>query len=371
MQDKSIEVNFDSDILPNNYDVKSLSLINSNITGFSWKKIFNKKEKGKENNKIYNLKSLSDISLKTQNNFFKLPIYQSLSKKEKLKYIHNIIKKSMKKEPYDFFAVKRKKFTLSYLINQFDSPEKSKTIEKKNICKRPYPLLYCISNRKIGNDSSNLLSKILSSDNKQISKKQEKVIKNSEYSKIFNSNISDLIKTKIKSKNKFNLKSISNNFYNNLTNFSKTKISNGKKSPFLNKYINAKVNNYKYRLLNRNDVDKYSSVGFFSDKRRKNSNKTMKKWKSTFSLNINNNEYNSSSNNIESFKNKTVYLNNHNNNFINYSIINERNKKIIDDIFDRKRKNNSETKFDDIIKDVSHLKFNNQIMPFKINIKEL
>ena len=90
MQDKSIEVNFDSDIFPNNYDVKNLSLINSNITGFSWKKIFNKKEKGKENNKIYNLKSLSDISLKTQNNFFKLPIYQSLSKKEKLKYIKKI-----------------------------------------------------------------------------------------------------------------------------------------------------------------------------------------------------------------------------------------------------------------------------------------
>ena len=45
MQDKSIEVNFDSDIFPNNYDVKNLSLINSNITGFSWKKIFKKKKK--------------------------------------------------------------------------------------------------------------------------------------------------------------------------------------------------------------------------------------------------------------------------------------------------------------------------------------
>ena len=369
MKDKSIEVNFDSNILPNNYDEKSLSLINSNITGLSLKKIFNKKEKGKENNKIYNLKSLSEFSFKTQNNFFKLPIYQLLSKKEKLKYIHNIIKKSMKKEPYDFFAVKRKKFTLNYLINQFDSPEKSKTIEKKNICKSPYPLLYCISNRKVGNDSSNLLSKILSSDSKQLSKKQEKVIKNSEYSKIFNSNISDLIKTKIKSKNKTNLKTITNKLYNNFPNFSK--ISNGKKFPFLNKYIKTKVNNYKYRLLKRNDDHKYSSDGFFSDKRRKNWSKKMKKWKSTFSLNINNNENNSSCNNIESFKNKTVYLNNHNNNFINYSIINERNKKIIDDIFYRKRKNNSETKFDDIIKDVSHLKFNNQIMPFKINIKEL
>ena len=180
--------------------------------------------------------------------------------------------------------------------------------------------MYCISKRKVGNDSSNSLAKILASDNNQISKDQEKAIKNSIYTKIFNSDISDLMKNKLKNKKNANLKTLSNNLYNNFPNFSK--ISNGKKFPFLNKYIKTKVKNYKYRLFNRNSIDKYSTLGFFSEKRRRNSSKKMNKWNSTFSLNINNNEGNSSTNNIESFKNKTVYLQNHKNNFINYSIIN-------------------------------------------------
>ena len=365
MDNKSDEVNIHNNNLGNNYNEKKLFLNNSNITGITFQKNLLK-----ENNKIYNLKSLNALSPKLKNNRIKSSLYKSLSKKEKLKYIHNIIKQSIiLNEPYDFYAIKRKKYTLSYLIHQFDSPEKSQTIKEKNICKSPYPLLYCISNRRVGNDSSNLLEKILSSDNKQISKKQEKEIKNSFYTKIFNSNLSDLLKNKIKNKN--NIKTVSKNLNNNFPNISK--FAYGKKSPFLNQYIKIKFNNYKYKLLNKNEIDKYSRAsGFFSEKRGKKFNKKMKKWNSAFSLNINgNNEENSLNNNIEHFKNKTVCLHNHKNNLLNYSIINERNKKRMDEIIFRKRRNNSEKIFDEIIKDASHLKFNNQLMGFDVKIKDL
>ena len=361
MKKKSIEAK-----IINNFNDKNPKFFTntSNITGLPLEVHFYKKIKVKGLDNFTPLESRDNIGSN---------IYQSLSKKEKIKYIKTIINNSSTpKEQYDCLAVKRKKYSLGYLIRQFDLIEQSKSFEENRICKSPYPLIYCISNRKVGNDSSNLLAKILTSENKQLSKKQENVIKYSSYSKMFNTDISNLIKTKRSKRN------LSKKNHNNLS-----KNYSYKKFPFLNKYIKSKVNNYKYGNLNRNDYySLYSnSVGFFPQSKNKklNNKNNIKRWNSTFSMNINgkenmtpNNIKNRQLNNIvESFINKKVCLENHKNNIINNSIIKERRNKIIDEIFYRKRNYKSDPSFDEIIKDASHLKFNNQIIPFNNKIKEL
>ena len=194
---------------------------------------------------------------------------------------------------------------------------------------------------------------------------------------MFNTDISNLIKTK-RSKRILNKKN-----HNNIL----SKNYSYKKFPFLNKYIKSKVNNYKYGNLNRNGYySLYSNpVGFFSQSKNKklSHKKNIKRWNSTFSMNINGKENltpNNIKNNIknrqlknivESFINKKVCLENHKNNIINNTIIKERRNKIIDEIFYRKRNYKSDPSFNEIIKDASHLKFNKQIIPFNNKIKEL
>ena len=136
-------------------------------------------------------------------------------------------------------------------------------------------------------------------------------------------------------------------------------------------------------MLNRNDNNNqyYNSVAFLSQPKNQkvNNKKNIKRWNSTFSININGKENLTPSNIknrqlkniVESFINKKVCLYNHKNNIINNSIIKERRNKIIDEIFYRKRNNKSDPRFNEIIKDASHLKFNNQIIPFNNKIKEL
>ncbi len=386
MKDKSVEANIENNLIHNNFSEKQLFLNNSNITGISWEMRFIKKEK--ENSKINNLIDSNILSSFDKKNIIESHFYKSLKEKDKIKFIQKIIKNSIHKEPFDFLAVKRKRYSLGYLIRQFDLTEKSKSFEENNICKTPYPLLYCISNRKLGNNSSNLMAKILSQDNRKLSKKQENVIKNSHYSKIFNTDISKLIKHKIRSKS--SIKNFSryihmnnNNNINNTnnTNSNITNISNNDNFPFLNKYIKSKVNTYNYEYLQRNNNNYPNSMEFFSRRKfnKNNLKKNIKRWNSTYAMGINGSdniiERNIKSknlqNNIDTFKNKTVSLNNHRNNIRNKSIINERRNKIIDEFIIRKRNNKSDPRINEIIKDISHLKFNNQLKPFNTRINEL
>lgn len=375
--DKSVELNnIYKNYSKNNFKAGNIFSNNSNITGITFDNHIHKKEKLNFVKKINNLKeSIKFFPIKNNNNI-ESNFYKSLSEIEKTKYIQNIIKNSLPKEPFDFMAIKRKKYSLGYLIRQFDLSEKSKTLEENKICQTPYPLLYCLSNRKIGNDSSNLLAKILTSENKKLSKKQEKVIKYSNCSKIFNADISDLIKRKIKKKS--TLKSLNNNINKKRINLSK--ICSNKDLPFLNKFIKEKFYDFKFDIMNRNvNINKSpNSIGFFSQKKYKKVNlkKNMKRWNSIFTMNIKGKEnlsdnYKQFKNLCDTFKNKTVCLDNHKNNIINYSLINKRKNKKIDDFFFSKRNDESDSRINEIIQDASHLKFNNKLIPFNTKINDL
>lgn len=357
MKDKSVEANKDLDFT-GNYKEKKILINYSNITGLSSEKLFKKKEVEKNKNNIIS----PNINFSViKNNSIKNNLYQSLSKKEKIKYIHRIIKNCNHKDSFDFLAVKRKTYSLGYLIRQFDVGEKSKSFEENNICKIPYPLLYCISNRKLENNSSNLLAKILISENKNLSKQQENEIKNSIYSKLFNTDLSKLIKYRVRT-NSILTKTNKNIIENN------SKLYEDNKFPFLNKYIKSKVENYNYRFYNRNERIS-NTTGFFSKEKYKKLNlkQNIKRWNSTYTQKYNGKDKIKKKrikNNVQEFKNRTVCLNNHKNNVINNSIINEKNNKIIEEIYYRKRKNQSQQRLIEIIKDVSHLKYNNQIIAF-------
>ena len=338
MKDKSVEANIvnennnmnninyflESKLFPNNYNITGINIENKYIKrkteNNNIKIIKNSKN---ENNEIKGVEETITISPKKDLKKTEFSFYKALPKNEKVKFIQKLIKNSNSEEPLDGLAIKRKRYSLTYLIHQFDVSESSKSFEENNICKRPYPLLYCLSNRQIGNDSSNLLTKILASNNQKLSKGQENFIKKSFYSKIFNMDISDIIKNNFQNQN--TLKFFSKNINNN----SKSKNSN-KKLPFLNKYIKSKVSNYKYKIFDRNNsLAKNTSSGFVSEENQFRLKKNLKRWNSTLYMKINgkiklidkDKKDKIFNNNIENFKNKTVCLYNHKNNKKNNIII--------------------------------------------------
>ena len=330
-----------------NHNANNIFLNNSNITGFSSEKYYLKREKKGNNNK---------------NNIAKSVIYKTLPKNAKIEYIHKLIKKPISKEPFDFLAVKRKKSSIINLIHQFDdSTQKSNIYEKNNIS-----FLYSISNRKLVNNSSNLLLKILETKDKKLTKKEEKIIKNSSYSKIFSTEISELINNKNQNKNKTRSKSCLRKNNNHLNN---DNYSQSKNFPFLNKFIKSKFNNYMNDVFNRNNyINSYhTSIGFF-----KNPN-NQDRCNSAYSVKYDEKEKNENKkriNIIKNIKNKKMSLYNYKSNVINNSIINERNNRVLREIFYRKRKNKSDQRFNEVIKGISNLKYNNQILPFynRINL---
>ena len=357
MEDKSVGTNNTKNTFINYYEEGIFFPHKSNITGLS--EIHLSHNNLKENNKSNNLINLSPIKKKSSK-------YSLLSGKEKINYIKKLIDNLSDNHPYDSLAVKRKKYTLGYLIRQFDLGEKSKNFEENDICKIPYPLLHVISNRKLGNNSSNLMAKILSLKGKKLSKKEEKEIKNSKYSKIFNSTFSQLVRKNFKNKSNLDkniniLKNNKSNLRNNLINSSRNR-----NLPFINKYIKNKYISDN-KIPNKDNLFKsQTSIDFYR--------RSKEKLKSNYSLYITNlkgnflNNKNSKRkkdkfrNKVETFKNRTVCLISHKNNMKNNSFINERLNKMLDEYFSIKRKVKYDPKINELIRDISHLKFNNQIM---------
>ena len=165
-------------LLLNNSNEKFLFSNNSNITGISFPKFLHTTQhkalmrSNSYSNNINHTNMKNNKYRKTEINF-----YSSLKGEEKLDYINKLISNSLKKDSFDYMALKRKKFSLIELINQTNISEKMKKFEDNKICKIPYPLIYCITNRKFENNSSNLLTKILTKENNNLSHNQELTIK--------------------------------------------------------------------------------------------------------------------------------------------------------------------------------------------------
>ena len=312
----------------------------SNITGLFLPK-FNKTT---EKSHLINSNSVSfnKNNRKTDNNF-----YNKLKGEEKIKYVNKLISNCLKKDIFDNLAVRRKKISIGELIHQFDVSNKSKKLEENKICRIPYPLLYFISNRKCENNSSNLLTKILTKENNIISKNQELTIKYSKYSKLFNTDISKLISEEDEKKKIY----------------PKTPKRGIENISILNKYLKQKFNNIYFREKNNNlnnisKTFKYRQSNKLKNLKRFNSSK---KWRNKI-------EQYEFKNLFESFRNKSMNLHNHNNSMKNNQIIQERLNSLLEEKLLGNNKINIDSNVNKIIKDISHLKFNNKIMPIGVKI---
>ena len=347
MKEKKSEIN----LIKKNFSLKNTNekpyfTSYSNITGVNIPKIYHSA-------KHKNISRSNSLS-RAQNNFGKTAtnFYSTLKREEKINYINNIIKNSFQKDSFDFMALKRKKICIKELIHQFYDSDKSKKFEKNKIYRIPYPLLYCLTNRKVENNSSKFLTKILTRENNNLTKKQELTIKYSQISKIFNTDLSKLVNDYEISKSK-TPKNSRNNF------------------PILNKYLKQKFTNIYFKNINgKNNFDKsINDSPIWIKIKIENKNK---KWNSPNYVKIYNknrkNKDEDFKNIIETPKNKTMNLFNHNNNMKNIKMINERLNNYLEEKLMGKYTSKIDSNINNIIKDVSHLKFNKNIMAFSDKI---
>lgn len=150
----------------------------------------------------YNITGLNDINNKTefQNDDVKLPsdnnpkysymdespkpiLTEPNEKNEKLIFIRSLIKRNEDQKLYDGYACFRKRPTINYLLKKFDKRENKVKFEDQKLCKKPYPLIKFLSNRKSPNHSKHLITDMLSAEFNELSIQQKNDIKYGKYKK--------------------------------------------------------------------------------------------------------------------------------------------------------------------------------------------
>ena len=335
MNKLKLNISSSDDILKN--------LSNSNISEQSITKCSNLNLQA--NNTSQNCFDLYNYKQIRQKEANKLNFSETLKGKEKIKYIKKLINDSnSKSDPFDCLITQRKKCSIGSLIRQFDS--KLNNFEE-NIFKKPYPLIYCLSNRRLENNSSDLLTRILFSQKKVFFKRDNNrygLNSHNFYSDIDVNKSKQYIK-KLKMKRELtSLKKSEQNF------------------PIANKFIKSKISNYNQsiffqtqKMKKDNNISTHISLSFIDKLYLKNKIDKVKNYKNAFKHRLN----------------RLVCLDNHDSNTRNLSVINERiNLKIDNYIYGIKRRK-IEPRFNEVIKGLSDLKSNNKIMAFNSSLRLL
>ena len=250
-------------------------------------------------------------------------------KDQKLSFIKNLIKKP-KDRPYDGYASFRKKPTINFLLKKFEIKEDFKIFEENKLCKIPYPLIKFISNRKSPNQSKELITDILSAELNDLSASQKNDIKYKNYKK-------PIKIRKLKLAERYN----NSYFSQRIKYYSNNNHSSNKKDldfPFLEKNNHKRLRNKKIMIENSFNKENYSCLTAdkpnpcYNDRR--NKKKLIQSYCGGDYMNLT--EHSTLKNNISILKNDVA-------------------KKL-------KYKN---TKFNDILKDISLLKENKHIMAFE------
>lgn len=301
----------------------------SNITGLNKK--YNIQEINKKKKSANYIKSLKKK-------------FHTLNIQEKMNSIKDMLNKPNKKLPYDGFAIQGIKFTTESLLQKSCEKENICSFEKNKLFKNNYPLIKFLSNRKTKNNSKKLLIEILSNESGELSKTQENIIKYKKYkSRSIKQNINEyilkdksqkkLLIPKLKQKEYYLNKKL-NNYYNFLKNKEiKDKLDltqiNLRRTDNLNlkgKMFNTSLKNILYYINNRPETQrKYTSLGFGETLRLDN--------------------------HVASVKNNEILLNR----FIRKKFLNMKGEK--PDFINN-----------EIINDISKLKFHNKIMPLNTKI---
>ena len=298
----------------------NLRKINSyNTTGMN---DFNKK-KELQNNDVSPLDNNPKFNYVTE--IPKPMLNEPNEKNEKLDFIRSLIKKPEDRKIYDGYACFRKKPTINYLLRKFDKRENKTIFEEQKLCKKPYPLIKFLSNRKSPNRSKHLITDMLSAEFNELSIQQKNDIKYKNYKK-------PIKLAKLEYPEIYNR----TNVIRKITFFSEKKNKNENniiEFPLLNKLTEEKIlpkNNLKKSWVNRNR-NIYSCLTIepvYNDRKIKKS-----LMNSYCGIDNNLTEHMTVMNNISILKNDVT-------------------KKL-------------DSKYDDILKDISILKSNNHIMAYE------
>lgn len=240
---------------------------------------------------------------------------------DKLKLIRSFIKKPEDQMPYDGYACFRKRPTINYLLKKFEKKDNKIIFEEHKLCKKPYPLIKFLSNRKSPNHSKHLITDMLSAEFRDLSIQQKNDIKYKNYKKPINLSKIEYpeIKSKINIIRKITFSEKKNKNENNKIEF-----------PLLNRYTEEKFlskDNSTKNWENRNIYSCLTIRPVYNDRKIKKS-----LINSYCGLDNNLTEHNTVMNNISILKNEVT----------------------------RKLHSN----YDDILKDISILKSNNHIMAY-------
>lgn len=240
---------------------------------------------------------------------------------DKLKLIRSFIKKPEDQMPYDGYACFRKRPTINYLLKKFEKKDNKIIFEEHKLCKKPYPLIKFLSNRKSPYHSKHLITDMLSAEFRDLSIQQKNDIKYKNYKKPINLSKIEYpeIKSKINIIRKINFSEKKNKNENNKIEF-----------PLLNRYTEEKFlskDNSTKNWENRNIYSCLTIRPVYNDRKIKKS-----LINSYCGLDNNLTEHNTVMNNISILKNEVT----------------------------RKLHSN----YDDILKDISILKSNNHIMAY-------
>ena len=258
----------------------------------------------------------------------------SHDKYEKINLVKNILNKPLIKPQYDGYAVLRKKFTIEYLLQKSLEKEEKTIFEENKLCKNNYPLIKFLSNRKIQNNSNNLLFQTLNIDNNDLTIFEKKEIKNLISNSNLRKNRTNLSMNEKKSQKELNTTKLnqSNLFY-------------FQKRNDINNYIN--INEERKKLNLTQSGNEYFNI-----------NKNFERNLKDLVLFNNNNRADTQRIYPVLGYGETIRLDNHDANRKNNDILLNRNI--------RKNMNYKNNRKDfinnDIIKDVSKLKLNNKIM---------
>ena len=153
-------------------NINELFKTSSNITGLS--KITNE----------YNIepmrKNSNSIDQNSNTKILKNKIINN-EMNDKIELIKNMIKNNSIKQPYDGYAIKRKKFTIEYLLQKSIEKENKAIFEKNNLCKANYPLIKFLSNRRMKNRTKKFLLQMLNTDYGELTKEEKNTIKYESY----------------------------------------------------------------------------------------------------------------------------------------------------------------------------------------------
>ena len=248
-----------------NMKLSNISPLNKFISKNNISPIKNKnKNKNKEKlNKTEKINTKEQNIFLTQNNLSR-SLEKIYKNKNKIKFIKKLLTPTIKTYIFDGYAVNRKKFSFRELINKVSKKEKKEMFEKNILFKSPYPLIKFLSNRKLYNNSSSLITELLDYDSSKLTKEQLLTINKKDENRTFTniSRIKNINSNKNNNKyqhnfsNSYNHLDKKNLFFNYIKDKNSKKI-NLKKNIRLHDYLNTKYHLFKFDGAKTNFNNKF------------------------------------------------------------------------------------------------------------------